>query len=196
MTKEEESLSIDPGEYFAARFYRSPEIALAYGQLSPAADIWSLGITIAEMCGGRPVFKGRNNNELVWNIMSTLGPISKVMATSCKKSTFFGPSEKEYYNLYDPSIDDNAAGPVVRIMPRPDRASAAAKLLALMSPPSLGPSSNSASGYGKDRKALLALRDILLNKMLALDPANRLPAHRMLGEDVIIAAMDHAVPKL
>ena len=184
-----ETGALNAGVYFAARFYRSPELALAYGNLSSAADIWSLGITVAEMCGGRSVFKGRTNNELVWNIMSTLGPVPKSMAVNCKRADYFGNSENEYYNLHvQSSAADEAAEPVIKRMPRPNRGTAAEKLLSMITPPSLQASASSRSG----KKELTKIRDILLNKLLVLDPAQRLSARRVLSDETV-AAMDHVV---
>lgn len=78
--------SMGPGgamtEYVATRWYRAPEIMLSYKRYSTASkweyswiffmcaaltgssfchtvDVWSIGCILAELLGGKPIFKGR-----------------------------------------------------------------------------------------------------------------------------------------
>jgi mitogen-activated protein kinase 7 len=47
-------------EYVATRWYRAPEIMLAFRNYTKAIDMWSVGCILAELLGGRPLFKGRD----------------------------------------------------------------------------------------------------------------------------------------
>jgi mitogen-activated protein kinase 7 len=51
-------------EYVATRWYRAPEIMLAFRNYTKAIDMWSVGCILAELLGGRPLFKGRDCNPL------------------------------------------------------------------------------------------------------------------------------------
>ncbi|GJJ08440.1 hypothetical protein Clacol_002656 [Clathrus columnatus] len=46
-------------EYVATRWYRAPEIMLSFANYTTAIDVWSVGCILAELLGGRPIFKGR-----------------------------------------------------------------------------------------------------------------------------------------
>ena len=47
-------------EYVATRWYRAPEIMLAFRNYTKAIDMWSVGCILAELLGGKPLFKGRD----------------------------------------------------------------------------------------------------------------------------------------
>lgn len=47
-------------EYVATRWYRAPEIMLAFRNYTKAIDMWSVGCIMAELLGGKPLFKGRD----------------------------------------------------------------------------------------------------------------------------------------
>ncbi|GAA5920520.1 hypothetical protein JCM1841_003462 [Sporobolomyces salmonicolor] len=47
-------------EYVATRWYRAPEIMLSFANYTTAIDIWSVGCVLAELLGGRPIFKGKD----------------------------------------------------------------------------------------------------------------------------------------
>ncbi|PPQ63319.1 hypothetical protein CVT24_006764 [Panaeolus cyanescens] len=46
-------------EYVATRWYRAPEIMLAYRKYNTAIDVWSIGCILAELMLGAPLFKGK-----------------------------------------------------------------------------------------------------------------------------------------
>lgn len=43
----------------ATRWYRAPEIMLSNRRYTTAIDVWSIGCILAELLGGKPVFKGK-----------------------------------------------------------------------------------------------------------------------------------------
>jgi len=45
-------------DYVATRWYRAPELLLSYKKYTPAMDIWSIGIILAEMIKRRPLLPG------------------------------------------------------------------------------------------------------------------------------------------
>ena len=62
---------VTPGfmtEYVATRWYRAPEIMLSFKSYTKASkkhvfiivDVWSVGCIMAELLGGKPLFKGRD----------------------------------------------------------------------------------------------------------------------------------------
>ncbi|GJE90976.1 mitogen-activated protein kinase domain-containing protein [Phanerochaete sordida] len=67
-------------EYVATRWYRAPEIMLAYRRYGTAVDIWATGCIVAELILGRPLFKGKDYVDQLNKILDVLGsPEDKVM---------------------------------------------------------------------------------------------------------------------
>jgi len=60
-------------EYVATRWYRAPEIMLCFHSYTKAIDMWSVGCILAEMLGGRPLFKGRDYVDQLNQILAILG---------------------------------------------------------------------------------------------------------------------------
>ncbi|KAJ9112346.1 hypothetical protein QFC19_000766 [Naganishia cerealis] len=60
-------------EYVATRWYRAPEIMLSYKRYSTGIDVWSIGCILAELLGGKPIFKGKDYIEQLNLILQTLG---------------------------------------------------------------------------------------------------------------------------
>ncbi|KIJ65683.1 hypothetical protein HYDPIDRAFT_187390 [Hydnomerulius pinastri MD-312] len=52
-------------EYVATRWYRAPEIMLAFRGYSTAIDVWSIGCIFAELLVGRPLFKGKDYGQFL-----------------------------------------------------------------------------------------------------------------------------------
>lgn len=64
-----------PTPYLVSRFYRAPEIILG-AVPTPALDLWSVGVTVAELFLGRLLFQGSSNNDMLRTVMETMGPFS------------------------------------------------------------------------------------------------------------------------
>ncbi|KAF0523953.1 mitogen-activated protein kinase spm1 [Gigaspora margarita] len=64
-------------EYVATRWYRAPEIMLSFQSYTKAIDLWSVGCILAELLGGRPIFKGRDYVDQLNQILQTLGTPSE-----------------------------------------------------------------------------------------------------------------------
>ncbi|KAH7914855.1 kinase-like protein [Hygrophoropsis aurantiaca] len=60
-------------EYVATRWYRAPEIMLAFRGYDTAIDVWSIGCIFAELLQGRPIFKGRDYVDQLNKILEVLG---------------------------------------------------------------------------------------------------------------------------
>ncbi|KAI8893079.1 kinase-like domain-containing protein [Globomyces pollinis-pini] len=60
-------------EYVATRWYRAPEIMLAFRNYTKAIDMWSVGCILAELLGSKPLFKGRDYVDQLNQILGVLG---------------------------------------------------------------------------------------------------------------------------
>ncbi|KAL5531716.1 hypothetical protein ACEPAG_4593 [Sanghuangporus baumii] len=60
-------------EYVATRWYRAPEIMLAFRRYNQAIDVWSIGCILAELILGRPLFKGKDYVDQLNKILDVLG---------------------------------------------------------------------------------------------------------------------------
>ncbi|WVF73096.1 hypothetical protein IAT40_007915 [Kwoniella sp. CBS 6097] len=60
-------------EYVATRWYRAPEVMLSNRRYTTAIDVWSIGCILAELLGGKPLFKGKDYVDQVNLILSVLG---------------------------------------------------------------------------------------------------------------------------
>ena len=75
----------DLTEYVTTRWYRAPEIILAWRGYSQKIDIWSVGCILAEMYVGSPVFQGKhyiNQIERITDILGSALPEDIEMLTS------------------------------------------------------------------------------------------------------------------
>lgn len=64
-------------EYVATRWYRAPEIMLSFQNYTTAIDVWSVGCILAELLGGKPIFKGRDYVDQLNQILNYLGTPSE-----------------------------------------------------------------------------------------------------------------------
>jgi serine/threonine-protein kinase PRP4 len=61
--------------YLVSRFYRAPEVILGL-PVTYAIDLWSLAVTAAELFLGNVLLQGKTNNDMLYVMMQTLGPLS------------------------------------------------------------------------------------------------------------------------
>lgn len=58
----------------ASRYYKGPELLVGYEQYDYSLDVWSLGVTFAEMIFQKsPFFHGEDNDEVLLKIVQALG---------------------------------------------------------------------------------------------------------------------------
>lgn len=60
-------------EYVATRWYRAPEIMLSFTNYTKAIDIWSVGCILAELLGGKPLFRGKDYVDQLNQILLIIG---------------------------------------------------------------------------------------------------------------------------
>lgn len=60
-------------EYVATRWYRAPEIMLSFTNYTKAIDIWLVGCILAELLGGKPLFRGKDYVDQLNQILLILG---------------------------------------------------------------------------------------------------------------------------
>ncbi|GFZ46933.1 mitogen-activated protein kinase [Saitozyma sp. JCM 24511] len=60
-------------EYVATRWYRAPEIMLSFANYTSSIDMWSVGCILAELLGGKPIFKGEDYVDQLNRILALLG---------------------------------------------------------------------------------------------------------------------------
>lgn len=70
--------------YIQSRYYRAPEIVLQCGKYTTAIDMWSLGCIVAEMLSGEPLFRGKNEEQLMKNMVKILGSPSEELTNKAK----------------------------------------------------------------------------------------------------------------
>lgn len=81
-------------DYLVSRYYRAPEIILGCmpGQ---EIDIWSAGVTLFEVYTGNILFDGRNNSEVLKQIVELRGRISqKVVKRGIFQEKYFDPNNQ------------------------------------------------------------------------------------------------------
>ncbi|KAF8074985.1 kinase-like protein [Lyophyllum atratum] len=67
-------------EYVATRWYRAPEIMLAFRRYNTAIDVWSIGCILGELLLGKPLFKGKDYVDQLNKVLDVLGtPDEKVI---------------------------------------------------------------------------------------------------------------------
>ncbi|XP_047195108.1 homeodomain-interacting protein kinase 1-like [Hippoglossus stenolepis] len=82
---------IHPGSGGQSLLYRAPEVMLGLRHRQPI-DMWSVGLTVAEMALGRPLLPGKHEYDIMKKIVKTLGepPTDQLDA---------GPRSMQYFNI-------------------------------------------------------------------------------------------------
>ncbi|XP_014677031.1 PREDICTED: mitogen-activated protein kinase 7-like, partial [Priapulus caudatus] len=69
-------------QYVATRWYRAPELMLAFTEYTTAVDVWSVGCIFAEMLGRKPVFPGKDSISQLKLLLYYCGTPSKAFVHS------------------------------------------------------------------------------------------------------------------
>lgn len=171
--------------YLVSRFYRAPEIVLG---LAPtfAIDLWSLAVSVAEIFLGDVVFKGRSNNEMLYEFMQHLGPFSNriIRQHLVQYQKYpdvvqqFQASEGAYYVFLQQTVDavsGNAVHKILSLHPTTDE-----QKFPLATP--LKQRLLKAKSSSDSKKIVLQFAD-LLQKCLVLDPTKRIPLKEALRHE-------------
>lgn len=177
------SSSQQPTPYLVSRFYRAPEIILG---LVPtfAIDLWSLAVSVAEIFLGDVLFKGKNNNDMIYSFMQHLGPFSNRLIrqhlVQCSKS----PVPAHFTQRTDGAGSDYL---FAQDTVDPVTGKAVNKYISLFSSTNNSTDSNQHEVFpstplskkllkaksAKDSRTLVLLFKDLLQKCLTLDPSRR-----------------------
>ncbi|WWD19625.1 hypothetical protein CI109_104087 [Kwoniella shandongensis] len=101
-------------EYVATRWYRAPEVMLSNRRYTTAIDVWSIGCILAELLGGKPIFKGKDYVDQLNLILETLGtPDDETLAKvgsekACAYIKTLPHYEKQEYSDLFPDADPEA----------------------------------------------------------------------------------------
>lgn len=98
-------------EYVATRWYRAPEIMLAFRGYNTAIDIWSVGCILAELILGRPLFKGKDYVDQLNKILDVLGTPDDAV---------IGKVGSEKAQAYIRSLPRKRALPFTKVLPTAD----------------------------------------------------------------------------
>lgn len=74
--------------YIQSRYYRSPEVILGF-PYTEAIDMWSLGCILVELIGGKVLFRGENEVEMMMLIINLLGYPPEYLLKESKKTKLF-----------------------------------------------------------------------------------------------------------
>jgi serine/threonine-protein kinase PRP4 len=151
-----------PTPYLVSRYYRAPEIILG-AVPSYEIDLWSVGVTVAELFLGSIVFKGSSNNDMLESMMQVLGPFSPKQIKQHLLSTRTHPLPVHFENSYflKQDVDKVSGQKVSKRVSLQDYPSRPLQSLLLK-----------AKSASDSRIRVLQLAD-LLRKCLALDPHKR-----------------------
>ena len=156
----------NPTPYLVSRFYRPPEVILGLEYNHPSVDLWSVGVTLAELFTGSVLFPGYSNNDMIRLFMESMGAFSQKMIKRHIRSyedrlQLFPFFERDSFAFHRQSIDKVTGQPVVKIV-RVIKPAQGRQLSSVMLK----------SCGTEERVEVLKFAD-LLSKCLALDPARR-----------------------
>ncbi|OEU11186.1 kinase-like protein [Fragilariopsis cylindrus CCMP1102] len=167
--------------YLVSRFYRSPEIILGLSnQITYGIDLWSLAVTAGELFLGKVLFNGSNNNDMLYVIMTNLGPFSSRIIRShllqSKKHPELIPAHfsqvQSNYVFRKETVDtvlDQAVHKEISLGSNFNKPSLQSRLLKARSP--------------KDKRIHVMKFADLLSKCLVLDPSKRISVKSALKHD-------------
>jgi len=152
-----------PTPLLVSRYYRAPEVILGLRH-THALDLWSLGCVLFEAHTGSALFTGRDDSDMLWQMMALRGPVhAKLVRSHLRQYEELGLEP-----LFDADLRfvrhsrDPATGEPVRRHVVVTRATE--DLGSRLVPPTL---------HGPERRAALQLKD-LLERILCLDRRKRI----------------------
>lgn len=170
-----------PTPYMVSRYYRAPELIL--GAIpTPAIDLWSIAVTVAELFIGQVLFSGQSNNDMIFEFMNKLGPISNKtirqhfvsMTKHAGIVAQFVTTPGAQYQFLQSSVDPVTGNPIVRP-------------LSLHQFPTLPFQSLLLSSSKSDSRPLVLLLSQLLHKCLALDASRRISVKAAMTHEFFVA---------
>jgi serine/threonine protein kinase len=93
-------------------WYRAPDVLLGSRTYSTSIDVWSAGCIMAEMISGVPLFRGRDNNDQLNQILRVLGTPDEGTIERLRKDSVSGN------HLKSTAASDTSALPQPEIQPR------------------------------------------------------------------------------
>lgn len=60
-------------DYVVTRWYRAPEVILTAHEYTKAIDVWAVGAILAEICGRKPLFPGKDPRDQIQLTLQCLG---------------------------------------------------------------------------------------------------------------------------
>ncbi|OON17796.1 kinase domain protein, partial [Opisthorchis viverrini] len=157
--------------YLVSRFYRAPEISVPYDY---NVDLWSAAVTLFELHTGHILFPGKTNNEMLRLMMEVRGRVpNRVIRRGMFRAQHFDEQCNFLYHEIDKVTQREKVTVIRNLQPTRDlmtELSADTK----MSEPIL--------------RKVTQFKD-LLEKMLVLDPARRLPLNEALQHPFITERM-------
>ncbi|XP_047514309.1 serine/threonine-protein kinase PRP4 homolog [Pieris napi] len=160
----------EPTPYLVSRFYRAPEIILGI-TYNHGVDIWSTACTMYEMATGKILFTGNSNNKMLKCFMDLKGRIpTRLLKKGKFKDQHFNYNNNFLYHRKDEFSGREKCEEVSNITIGRDLLKEIKKARKEMTP-------------GEEKK-IGQLKD-LLDKMLMLDPAQRISVNECLKHPFI-----------
>eukprot|EP01054_Gregarina_sp_Poly1_P000196 Gregarina_sp_Poly_1__195@NODE_1045_length_5261_cov_14_130920_g725_i0_p1_GENE_NODE_1045_length_5261_cov_14_130920_g725_i0NODE_1045_length_5261_cov_14_130920_g725_i0_p1_ORF_typecomplete_len616_score93_26Pkinase/PF00069_25/9e57Pkinase_Tyr/PF07714_17/5_4e31Kinaselike/PF14531_6/2_1e12RIO1/PF01163_22/4_9e06Kdo/PF06293_14/2_1e05Pkinase_fungal/PF17667_1/1_6e05YrbLPhoP_reg/PF10707_9/0_00095APH/PF01636_23/2_8e03APH/PF01636_23/0_0052Pox_serthr_kin/PF05445_11/0_0093WaaY/PF06176_11/0_029FTA2/PF13095_6/0_099P len=153
--------------YLVSRYYRAPEIILGC-RYDYAIDMWSMACTLFEIATGNFLFTGRNNSELLHDIMITRGRFSNKLLRSAKFASDYFCEDLIDFKLRTIDWNQRRVTKIVSISPKPTK-SIQDRLNS-----ELPPLHNTTPTKTADYKQRVKNFTDFLDRGLCLDPARRL----------------------
>eukprot|EP00033_Pygsuia_biforma_P002979 GCRY01003280.1.p1 GENE.GCRY01003280.1~~GCRY01003280.1.p1 ORF type:complete len:180 (-),score=40.28 GCRY01003280.1:278-817(-) len=151
--------------YLVSRFYRAPEIILGL-PYSYEIDVWSVACTLYELCTGKILFPGHDNNEMIKLIMEVKGKFpNKLLKRAMFRDKYFD----ENLNFCLKELDPVTQSERIRILT-----------------PSSTPTVDLQKMLGSHAGPYVLFKDFL-DKLLILDPAKRMTVREALHHPFVCA---------
>jgi len=169
-----------------SRFYRPPEIMLGL-EYNEAVDMWSVGCILYELCTGKILFRGCDNNDMLRLQMELCGPIPNKML---KKAKYVSEHFDRHFVFQHIQLDPctkkemrkpiRAVGPTMNLDHMLSRHRKDDDTCEISPFPPNSPNTQTNPPPLPPKASFLTLLGDLIRKCLVLDPARRWTAKRAL----------------